>query len=595
MTTTNTTAALQKYLSSYSLALAQDSSKGRKVVATSLIERGSIVTTSQPLGTVPLKAHVNEFCNYCFRKLGASQYSTTPLKRCSRCKSAYFCDMNCFKNAWLSYHQYVCRPKTSQEEQQQQEENHEEDVIAMDVEMLERVALNATRYHKRKVKMDQEEGSSNGYDEQQEGEHEEESVEVTMEAFESLVDHGNKHPRHVQEHFDKVAQRALSKTYLEDSPLTKQDLIRFMGRFRCNNFSIYDQQLFAIGEGTYPVASLFNHDCRPNAAILFDGALLMVKAIDDIEPGHEITVAYVDIAHSRRVRKQTLKDKYYFDCQCDRCRDDNPVGRIDAMLGEEMSDWDRAASLLQEENGDSDRARILQLLEKDWDLLMLTRRFNRHNNEVPDTDEPLTLPYYVHFLLPFLTPYLWAASNPGIRFVGGSTPVGSSMTIQHITEFDDPPTASARPYPGETYLEILGNAIDKTLSYKTPDRVIPYRITTLANCTRLFFDEMMDGHWRNATKLGMYILVQYAIIYPPYHPMLAQHLLLLAKSAWNSIIQNELVTQTKQLEKVQERGVRRWILLAKETIAHTFGKQSQMWREVIELEWIFIREQKLKK
>lgn len=385
MTTTNTTAALQKYLSSYSLALAQDSSKGRKVVATSLIERGSIVTTSQPLGTVPLKAHVNEFCNYCFRKLGASQYSTTPLKRCSRCKSAYFCDMNCFKNAWLSYHQYVCRPKTSQE--QEEEENHEEDVIAMDVEMLERVALNATRYHKRKTKMDQEEGSSNGYDEQQEGEHEEESVEVTMEAFESLMDHGNKHPRHVQEHFDKVAQRALSKTYLEDSPLTKQDLIRFMGRFRCNNFSIYDQQLFAIGEGTYPVASLFNHDCRPNAAILFDGALLMVKAIDDIEPGHEITVAYVDIAHSRRVRKQTLKDKYYFDCQCDRCRDDNPVGRIDAMLGEEMSDWDRAASLLQEENGDSDRARILQLLEKDWDLLMLTRRFNRHNNEVPDIDE----------------------------------------------------------------------------------------------------------------------------------------------------------------------------------------------------------------
>ncbi|KAI8140884.1 hypothetical protein BJV82DRAFT_194136 [Fennellomyces sp. T-0311] len=564
--------ALQKYLASYQLALVDDKLKGRSVVATAPLKRGSIVTTSQPLGTVPLKANRHEFCNYCFRKLGTSQYSSAPLQRCSRCKSAYFCDMACFKNAWLSYHQFVCQPADHSPV-----DNNEDD-SELDLEMAERVALNVSRYIKRNTKVQQQ---IEPYDE--------ETVQVTMEAFASLMDHLDSHPRYLLDHYAQVANTAKQKAYLSDTPLLEKDLVRFLGRFRCNNFAIYDEQLFTIGEGTYPVGSLFNHSCRPNAAVLFDGALLVIKAIDNIEPDEEVTIAYVDIAHSRQYRQKTLQEKYFFKCICERCSDDTVVGRIDAMLGEEESDWDRAESLLN--GGTSERERILEYLES-WDLLEMTRTFNRRSGAVPDVSKPLTLPYYVHFLLPFLTPYLWSASNPDIRFVGSSPSANSSATLKHLTEFDDPPAAAALPFPGETYRDILESAINQVLKYPL-DEIIPFRITTLATSTRLFFDEMMEGHWRNATKIGMYILVQYSIIYPPYHPMLAQHLLLLAKSAWNSIIQNEL--QGRKLEKVQERGVRRWILLAKEAILHTFGKQSTMWREVIELEWIFIREQNLKK
>ncbi|KAI7859935.1 hypothetical protein BDC45DRAFT_495342 [Circinella umbellata] len=603
-----TTESLRKYLASYQLALIEDKEKGRSVIATAPLERGSIITTSQPLGTVPLKANRHEFCNYCFRKLGSAtatgtaavQYSNAPppLQRCSRCKSAYFCDMACFKNAWLSYHQFVCRPPSNDNDKN--DNLDDEDDSQLDLEMSERVALNVSRFMKRNQSKEQQQ-----QEESQLEPNDEETVQVTMEAFASLMDHLDNHPRYLLDHYQFIAKTVKEKPYLCDTPLHEKDLVKFLGRFKCNNFAIYDEQLFTIGEGTYPIASLFNHSCRPNAAVLFDGSLLVIKAIDTIEPNEEITIAYVDIAHSRTERQKILREKYFFKCTCERCRDDNIIGRIDAMLGEEESDWDRAERLLNNSNhGDNKKQdisqQIMDLINNDWDLLEMTKTYNRRNGRIPDKSKPLSLQYYVHFFLPFLTPYLWSASNPAIQFVGTRSPpnssssssANSSATLKHLTEFDDPPAHAALPYPGGSYREILESAIDQVSTYPPAD-IIPFRITTLSTCTRLFFDTMMEGQWRQATKLGMYILVQYSIIYPPYHPMLAQHLLLLAKSAWNSIIQNEI--QGRKLETFQERGVRRWILLSKEAILYTFGKQSTMWREVLELEWIFIRDQNLKK
>ncbi|KAI9266899.1 hypothetical protein BDA99DRAFT_506927 [Phascolomyces articulosus] len=611
MTAPTTIASLEKYLASYHLALVQDKDKGKSVVATAPLERGAIVTTSQPLGTVPLKANRHEFCNYCFRKLGstATTYNqTTPLQRCSRCKSAYFCDMACFKNAWLSYHQFVCQPATpnnhhhhdDDESNNKINDDEEEDDSTLDLEMTERVALNVSRFMKRQ--------QVNGEQQQGMEPNDEETVQVTMEAFASLMDHLDNHPHYLLDHYASVAKTAKEKSYLVDTPLQEKQLIQFLGRFKCNNFAIYDEQLFTMGEGTYPVASLFNHSCRPNAAVLFDGALLVIKAIDNIQPDEEITIAYVDIAHSRTARQKTLRDKYFFQCTCERCRDDNVIGRIDGMLGEEESDWDRAERLLNGHHGDPTKQddiskHIMQLVEEEWDLPVMTKTYNRTNGTIPDRSKPLSLQYYVHFLLPFLTPYLWSASNPAIQFVGTRSPThhsnsaNSSATgtiLKQLTAFDDPPRHAALPdsAASDSYHDILGAAIDQVSTYP-PAEIIPFRITTLSACTKLFVDTMMEGNWRAATKLGMYVLVQYSIIYPPYHPMLAQHLLLLAKSAWNSIIQNEI--QGGKLETFQERGVRRWILLAKEAILYTFGKQSTMWREVLELEWIFIREQNLKK
>ncbi|CAO3600004.1 unnamed protein product [Absidia cylindrospora] len=101
-------AALDGYLSFHGLQLQQtwDITKGRAVISTRHHKRGTVLITSQALGTVALPSSRPKICNYCFRKPQLPQ----GLQRCSQCKGAYFCDVACFKNAWLGFHQYVCKP-----------------------------------------------------------------------------------------------------------------------------------------------------------------------------------------------------------------------------------------------------------------------------------------------------------------------------------------------------------------------------------------------------------------------------------------------------------------------------------------------------
>lgn len=559
---------MEKYLQLNHLSIkdSNDTIKGRYIEANALLTKGSIIITSQPLGTVALPQTLNEYCNYCFRK-----QSSPPLQRCSRCKKAYFCDMACFQNAWLSYHQFVCNKSTPPTNRDAADD--------MDLEMLEKVALNVWRYKKRNTSEEPKDKSD-------------ETVDVTMEAFFTLVGHGEKQTRHGKEKFRSLAAEALKRPFIQQTGLTADELVHYLEVFKANNFAINDKDMFPIGEATYPIAALFNHSCRPNAVVMFDGAHASMHAIEDIEPGKEITISYIDAAHSRIYRQKTLREKYCFECQCDRCgggKDESKkyLSLIDTLLGEEESDWDRAQQLLEKE---SKSVKILREIEE-WDLLEMCKEYDRKSDGCPDPSKPLTIANYTHYFIQFFAPYLLTWNQPELH----QQHVGSTIKTS-LTDFDDPVCSLAKPAVQETYDAILETAIHQMLSYPTdsPKCIVPYNLSTLSTCTRLFYDEMAEGHWRNVVKLGMYILIQYCLIYPPYHPMLAQHFLLLAKACWNSIIQSELINDGQRLDKVYERGVRRWILSSKETIPVSFGKGSSLWRETLELEWIFLREQKLK-
>ncbi|KAI8365904.1 uncharacterized protein BYT42DRAFT_600671 [Radiomyces spectabilis] len=567
-----------RYLDSYQLELVQntDPIKGRSVITKKSINRGSVLTTSQPLGTVILKP--TEVCNYCCRVPVPTQSNTSPLQRCSRCKSAFFCDVGCFKNAWLSYHQFVCQPSAHSKSLAEETEQH------LDQEMLERVTLNVWRDKKRKTAMKTATSTDDSCITPNNMPLEE-TVDVTMEAFSSLMDHYERQPKHLLEQYTIIAKKALSQPYISDTGMTVPELVRFLCRFKCNNFGIHDDQLSIVGEGTYPIGSLLNHSCRPNAVVMFDGALMIIRAIEDIPAGQEVTIAYVDAAHSRIYRQKALQEKYMFQCSCLRCDDTTIYGQIDTLLGEEESDWDRAQSLCDPSSGLGPR--LLQDIE-DWDLLQMCQQFDRKHDGKPNIHQPLTVSTYTHYLIQYFAPYLWTTNNASIF-----QPASPGKRIEHLVTFDDPRPEAALPAVCDTYDDILRECIQNIRQYPLGG-MVPFRLTTLTTATRLFYDEMADSHWQNAVKLGMYILVQYCLLYPPYHPILAQHLLLLAKACWNSIIQLELLEDGCGLEKVYERGVRRWILLSKESIQCCFGKQGDQWREVLELEWLFLREQKLK-
>lgn len=74
---------------------------------------------------------------------------------------------------------------------------------------------------------------------------------------------------------------------------------------------------------------LLNHSCDPNAAIVFDGNVASLKSIRDIKEGEQVTVSYIDNTYKRAIRREQLRNQYFFECHCEGCEppDNNFTGR----------------------------------------------------------------------------------------------------------------------------------------------------------------------------------------------------------------------------------------------------------------------------
>ncbi|KAM0451340.1 hypothetical protein ACHAO4_006015 [Trichoderma viride] len=73
--------------------------------------------------------------------------------------------------------------------------------------------------------------------------------------------------------------------------------------------------------GLFLDASRINHSCRPNTHKSWNANLqrLTVHAVRDIERGEEITVSYLGEVMGYIERQMILKERFRFDCGCDRC------------------------------------------------------------------------------------------------------------------------------------------------------------------------------------------------------------------------------------------------------------------------------------
>jgi SET and MYND domain-containing protein len=116
--------------------------------------------------------------------------------------------------------------------------------------------------------------------------------------------------------------------------LNLKEITQNFCRFSCNAHTICDSELRPMGTGLYPVISIINHSCFPNAVLLFEGRQAVVRAVEPIREGSELTVSYIEIAASTASRKKSLKEQYFFDCKCLRClKVDTPDGlHEDAIL-----------------------------------------------------------------------------------------------------------------------------------------------------------------------------------------------------------------------------------------------------------------------
>ncbi|XP_052201558.1 histone-lysine N-methyltransferase ASHR1 isoform X3 [Diospyros lotus] len=90
-------------------------------------------------------------------------------------------------------------------------------------------------------------------------------------------------------------------------------------KLACNAHTICDSELRPLGTGLYPVVSIINHSCLPNAVLAFEGRLAVIRAVQHIPKDTEVLISYIETAGSTMTRQKALKEQYFFSCTCPRC------------------------------------------------------------------------------------------------------------------------------------------------------------------------------------------------------------------------------------------------------------------------------------
>ncbi|CAI2174079.1 6194_t:CDS:2 [Funneliformis geosporum] len=294
---------MESFLSQHGIKLKEDEQKFRSIISNKIFTAGSTIIISYPLASFPLLTFNKFRCDQCLK----TSHDSTPLRTCSKCQCVYYCNRSCQKSSWLSHHKWLCSNYTKSK-----------GVEDYDEEMLKRVSILIDKFLNDE-KLDPF-FENKGY---------------LFEIFFKLMTHRNDH-EHVKNlvKFERISTKV--HEILKFNKVTKDDLINHLCRFHCNNFTIHDSQLFTYGEGTYPIGSLFNNSCRPNAIVMYDGATQIIKCIQDISIGDEINISYVDVALDRTTRQKLLREKYFFKCQCPRCSPDEQhsgiLTKIDQLI-----------------------------------------------------------------------------------------------------------------------------------------------------------------------------------------------------------------------------------------------------------------------
>ncbi|XP_032818921.2 histone-lysine N-methyltransferase SMYD3-like isoform X1 [Petromyzon marinus] len=256
--------------------------KGQGLRATRAVHPGQLIYSSKPYACVVVKGSHDTVCDHCLaRKDGR-------LLRCSHCKFAYYCDASCQKGAWTE-HKSECRclKKVAP--------NIPTDMVRLVARILFKLArLN--------------------------------SKPCPSEEFYSL--------QQLQSHTDQMSEQMRNglallantlRMYLEGedldwgSLLPADNVMQLLGKITCNSFSVCDGEFQDLGVAIYPSLSLLNHSCDPSCVVVFEGSMMLLRAMRDIPAGEELCISYIDTLSPSRTRRQELLRRYYFTCQCSLC------------------------------------------------------------------------------------------------------------------------------------------------------------------------------------------------------------------------------------------------------------------------------------
>eukprot|EP00057_Strongylocentrotus_purpuratus_P015557 XP_011670031.1 PREDICTED: histone-lysine N-methyltransferase SMYD3-like isoform X2 [Strongylocentrotus purpuratus] len=274
---------------------------GRSLVFTSKFAPGQCILEELPCAYTLLDNKRGLYCDFCLK-----QCST--LKKCSRCNYVSYCNKSCQIGDWARCHKQEC--KTLKKIHPRPPDLHVAQLLSQLI-----------RKQSKSAPCTQED---------------EDCFPTTVDQLESNHEKLSDTKRN---HFESLL--CVLKQFLEEDVLAEpSSWLKMYGATLCNGFSIMDYGLYGlidIANGVYLRASMVNHSCDPNCALVFDGRKLQVRTVKDVKEGEECTISYFTaVNYPTKERQAFLDHVHYFTCKCVKCIEEINALEPDAGLTEEI-------------------------------------------------------------------------------------------------------------------------------------------------------------------------------------------------------------------------------------------------------------------
>lgn len=262
---------------------------GRGLFATKNHASGDVlISLDRPLIAVLDNARIEDTCSWCFSWTelpvlsGAGVNQAPKVNWCTGCKKVKYCSKRCQSQAWKTEHKRECKIFAAQPE------SIPNTVVAV-MRMLE--GLN-TKSDLHKAILD---------------------MQTHRDDFEKA---GGKKWEAMQ----LMAHTALKFLGGKESAFKLEPTKMAMCMVMCNSSRLVTPTFDPLGLALDPRTCVINHSCSPSAVIVFDGPKIAVRALKPIQSGEEVLISYVDSSAPFGVRQAELKDQYFFDCTCIKCK-----------------------------------------------------------------------------------------------------------------------------------------------------------------------------------------------------------------------------------------------------------------------------------
>ncbi|VDN01490.1 unnamed protein product [Thelazia callipaeda] len=240
----------------------------------------------QPFAYICLNNQLHQYCSYCLRKPDSKK-----LYKCSKCELSRYCNKECQRSAWKD-HKAECRRLQAVYP----------NLPLSEVLFLSRIID--------KVLFLEENGDKFGWQKCRE--------------WKALMGHEDdiRSDELKYAHFEKIyGKMAL---YRKEEMISKEKFYQIFCKTTINSHAIHTSIGWETGIALDLGVSKYDHSCRPNCSLVFDGFYACLRSLtpeinaSDPSKAH---ISYIDVGRSRYHRQKELKEKWYFDCRCERCTD----------------------------------------------------------------------------------------------------------------------------------------------------------------------------------------------------------------------------------------------------------------------------------